>query len=110
MHNHQGGEFMQWFAFLWFQLQMTKHYLDEKTFGSAQSPSNPAKLRTPIGADTLPRTSVKQVPPVAPAMKRSVSGYPSQNSFRLIGSPFGKFANNEGKNAEKLSGALDKLI
>ena len=90
---------MQWFAFLWFQLQMTKHYLDEKTFGSAQSPGNPAKLRTPIGADTLPGTSVKQGPPIVAAMQRRVSGYRSHNWFRLIGSPFGKFANNQGKNS-----------
>ena len=93
---------MQWFAFLWFQLQMTKHYLDEKTFGSAQSPGNPAKLRTPIGTDTLPRTSVKQVPPIAPAMERRVSGSPSQKSFRLIGSWFRKLAYNQGKNRREV--------
>jgi multidrug efflux pump subunit AcrA (membrane-fusion protein) len=44
---------MQWFVFLWFQLQMTQQYLRERTFGPAQSPANSANLNTPIGAGTL---------------------------------------------------------
>ena len=40
---------MQAFAFLWFQLQMTRRYLQEKTFGPEQSPANSANLNTPIG-------------------------------------------------------------
>jgi hypothetical protein len=41
---------MQWFAFLWFQLQMTKQYLQEKASGPAQSPADTTDLNTPIGA------------------------------------------------------------
>ena len=44
---------MQSLAFLWFQLQMTQQYLNEKTFRPAQSPANPANLNSPTGADTL---------------------------------------------------------
>jgi RND family efflux transporter MFP subunit len=51
---------MQSLAFLWFQLQMTKQYLDEKTFGPAPSPANSANLNTPIVAGTLRRASVKR--------------------------------------------------
>jgi hypothetical protein len=43
---------MQSFAFLWFQLQMTKQYLREKTFGPEQPPPNSTNLDTPIGAGT----------------------------------------------------------
>jgi hypothetical protein len=49
---------MQWFVFLWFQLQMTRQYLSERTFGQAESPANSANLNTPIGAGTL--ASVKR--------------------------------------------------
>ena len=51
---------MQSLTFLWFQLQMTKQYLDEKTFGPAQSPANSANLNTPIGPGTLRRAPVKK--------------------------------------------------
>jgi RND family efflux transporter MFP subunit len=44
---------MQWFVFLWFQLQMTEQYLRDKAFGQAESPANSANLNTPIGAGTL---------------------------------------------------------
>jgi hypothetical protein len=43
---------MQWFVFLWFQLQMTKQYLQEKTSGPAQSPADSANLNTPIHTGT----------------------------------------------------------
>jgi hypothetical protein len=58
---------MQSLAFLWFQLQMTKQYLDEKTFGPAPSPANSANLNTPIVAGTVRRASVKQASRMAPA-------------------------------------------
>jgi RND family efflux transporter MFP subunit len=51
---------MQSLAFLWFELQMTQQYLREKTFGPAQSPTNSPNLNSPIGADPLPRASVKR--------------------------------------------------
>ena len=44
---------MQSLAFLWFQLQMTQQYLNEKTFRPAQSRANSANLNRPTGADTL---------------------------------------------------------
>jgi hypothetical protein len=88
---------MQSFAFLWFQLQMTKQYLREKTFGPEQPPANPTNLDTPIGAGTPPLLSFKQVLPMASPMERRVSDSLSQNLIRLIGSRFGKFANNQGK-------------
>jgi hypothetical protein len=78
---------MQWFAFLWFQLQMTKQYLQEKTFEPAQSTADSANLNTPIGAGTPPGASPTRTPPMASAMKRRVSGSLSQNLFRLIGLP-----------------------
>jgi hypothetical protein len=86
---------MQSLAFLWFELQMTKQYLREITFGPAESPDNSANLNTPIGAGTL--ASVKPVPPMASAMERRVSCSPSQNLFRLVRSRFGNFAHNQGK-------------
>jgi hypothetical protein len=45
---------MQWFAFLWFQLQMTKQYLQEKSFAPEQPTPDSANLNTPIGDGTLP--------------------------------------------------------
>ena len=89
---------MQWFAFLWFQLQMTKQYLQEKTYGPAQSTADSANLNTPIGAGALPGASPTQTTPMALARKRRVSGSPSQNLLRLMGFRFGKFANNRDKN------------
>ena len=89
---------MQWFAFLWFQLQMTKQYLEEKTYGPAQSTADSANLDTPIGAGTPPGASPTQTAPMASAMKRRVSGSLSQNLLRLMGFRFGKFANNRDKN------------
>jgi hypothetical protein len=86
---------MQSLAFLWFELQMTQQYLRERTFGPAESPANSANLNTPIGAGTLRRASVKQVPRIASAKQRRVSCSPSQNLFRLIGSRFGKLGYNE---------------
>ena len=91
---------MQSLAFLWLQSQMTQQHLREKTFGTALSPANSANLNTPIGAGTL--ASVKRVPPMACAMQRHVSRPPRQNMFRLIGSRFGKFANNQGKNRQEV--------
>jgi triphosphoribosyl-dephospho-CoA synthase len=41
---------MQSLAFLWSDMQMTKQYLREKTFGPAQSPASSANLNPPIGA------------------------------------------------------------
>jgi RND family efflux transporter MFP subunit len=49
---------MQWFVFLWFQLQMTRQYLCERTSGPAESPANSANLNMPIGAGT--RASVRR--------------------------------------------------
>ena len=72
---------MQSLAFLWFQLQMTKQYLREKTFGPALSPANSANLDKPIGAGTPLRKSIKQVPTIVSAMERRVSDSPSQNFF-----------------------------
>src|ERR1700758_4956709 len=43
-----GREIMQWFVFLWFQLQMTKQYLQEKTSGPVQSPAHSGSLNTPV--------------------------------------------------------------
>lgn len=43
---------MQWFAFLWFQLQMTKQYLQEKTSRLEQPTSDAANPDTPIDAST----------------------------------------------------------
>ena len=61
---------MQSFTFLWFQMQMTKQYLREKTFGPAPSPASSANLDRPIGAGRPPRVSVEQVSPMASAMAR----------------------------------------
>ena len=88
---------MQSFAFLWFQSQMTKQYLREKTFGPAQPPADSVNPDTSIGAGRPPRVTVEQVSPMASAMARRVSGGRSQNLFRLIGSRFGKFANNQSE-------------
>jgi hypothetical protein len=41
---------MQWFAFLWFQLQMTKQYLQEKSFAPEQPTPDSANLNAPIDA------------------------------------------------------------
>jgi hypothetical protein len=89
---------MQPLAFLCFEMQMTRQYLREKTFGPAQSPDDSANLNTQIDAGTLRGASVKQLPPVASAMQRRVSGSPSQKLLRLIGSWFSKFAYTQGKN------------
>ena len=43
---------MQWFVFLWFQLQMTQQYLQEKTSRAAQAPADSANLTTPIDTAT----------------------------------------------------------
>jgi hypothetical protein len=72
---------MQSLAFLWFEMQMTQQYLREKTFAPAPSPDNSANLNTPIGTSTLRRASVKQLPPIASAMERRVSGSPARNCF-----------------------------
>jgi hypothetical protein len=40
---------MQSLAFLWFQLQMTRQYLREKTFPPAQLPAKAANWNEPIG-------------------------------------------------------------
>jgi hypothetical protein len=65
---------MQWFAFLWFQLQMTKQYLQEKNLGAAESTADSANPNRPNGADPVPNASPKQVPPAAPALKRRIGG------------------------------------
>jgi hypothetical protein len=88
---------MQWFAFLWFQLQMTKQYLQEKTDGPAQSTVGSANLNTPTGAGTPLGASPTQAAPMASAMKRRVSGSLSQSLLRLMGLRFGKFAHNRDK-------------
>ena len=44
---------MQWFAFLWFQLQVTKQHLQDKASGLAQSPADSANLNTPTSAPRL---------------------------------------------------------
>ena len=88
---------MQPLAFLWFEMQMTQQYLREKTFGPAQSADDSANLNTPIGASTLRRASVKQLPPMASAMECRVRGASSQKLFPLIGSWFGKLAHNKSK-------------
>jgi hypothetical protein len=93
---------MQSLDFLWFEMQMTHQYLRAKTFGPALSPDNSANLNTPIGASTHRRASVKQLPPIASAMERRVSGSPSQKLFRLIGSWFGKLAYNKGKSRREV--------
>ena len=92
---------MQWFTFLWFQLQMTKQYLQEKTYGPAQSTADSANLNTPIGGGTPLGTSSTQTAPMASAMKRRVSGPLSQSLLRLMGFRFGKFANNRDKNRQE---------
>jgi len=58
---------MQSLAFLWFELQMTKRYLEEKTFGPAPSPADSANLDTPIVAGKVRRASAEQTPRMAPA-------------------------------------------
>jgi hypothetical protein len=93
---------MQSLAFLWFEMQMAQQYLRDKTFGPAQSSDNSANLNRPIGASTLRRASVKQLPPIASAMEPRGSGSPSQELFRLIGSWFGKLAYNKGKNRREV--------
>jgi len=65
---------MQWFAFLWFQLQMTKQYLQEKNLGAAESTADSANPNRPNGGDTPPDADLEQVKPTASAMKRRVSG------------------------------------
>lgn len=92
---------MQWFAFLWFQLQMTKQYLQEKTDAPAQSTADSANLNTPIGAGALPGASPMQTKPMAPARKRRVSGSLGQNLLRLMGFRFSKFANHRDKNCRE---------
>ena len=89
---------MQWFAFLWFQLQMTEQYLQEKTDGPAQSTVGSANLNTPVDGGTPSGASLTQTPPTASAMKRPVSGSLSQSLPRLMGLRFGKFAHNRDKN------------
>jgi hypothetical protein len=56
---------MQSLPFLWFELQMTKQYLEEKTFGAAPSPANSTNLNTPIVADKVRHASVKPAPGLA---------------------------------------------
>jgi hypothetical protein len=74
---------MQWFVFLWFQLQMTNQYLQEKNLGVPESTADWANPKRPNGADPVRDASPKQEPPTGSAMKR-----------RHGGSRFGKFANN----------------
>jgi hypothetical protein len=65
---------MQWFNFLWFQLQMTKQYLQEKQLGAAESTADSANPNRPNGADPVLDASPKQVPATASAMKHRVGG------------------------------------
>ena len=88
---------MQSFTYLWFQMQMTKQYLREKTFGPEQPMADSVNPDSSISAGRPPRVTVEQVSPMASAMARRVSGARSQNLLRLIGSRFGKFAHNQSE-------------
>jgi hypothetical protein len=78
--THQGGEFMQSLAFLWFQLQMTQQYLHEKTFGPAQAPANSANLNTPIGRCDSDKAQYSNTP----ALHHSVRRDSSTSTKRLL--------------------------
>ena len=97
---------MQPLAFLWFEMQMTQQYLREKTFGPAPSADNSANPNTPIGAGTLPRISIKELPPMASQWNATLAVPKAGNCFGqlVLGSA------SLSTTVEKPLGPLDKLI
>jgi hypothetical protein len=95
---------MQSLAFLWFQLQMTQQNLQEKMGSPEPVPGNAANLESPTGMATVRRPSANQVARIEPARKPRASVTASQNSFRLIGSRFGRFGRSQAETRRSAGG------